>query len=506
MATQATVDLHKLARFLNLALPILAAAFFAAGYYVSFYFHFGTVVFLLLTIANFFYRHVQTRHAILRNFGIVGQVRYILESVGPELRQYLFANNREERPFNRNERAEVYRKAKGVDSASSFGSQKEFDPSEIKIRHAMYPLDHHDLQPYRVTFGEERGLDTAYTIHKHMMISAMSYGSLGRQAIYTLSRGAKMAGIPMNTGEGGYPKHHLVEGSDLVFQMGTAKFGCRNEDGSLNEDGLRRIASQPAVKMIEIKFSQGAKPGKGGLLPKEKISQEIADLRGVPMGKDVISPAYHVECRDTASTVELIRRVQEVSGLPTGIKFCVGSLEDTKQLVQAMVQRDCFPDYIAIDGAEGGTGAAPRTYLDNFGLPLLPALAGVNDILVELGVRDRLKLVAAGKLITAGRQLIAMCLGADAIYSARGFMLAIGCIQAMLCGNNTCPVGITTHDESLQAGLVVEAKAHRVTRYVDSLEHEFQELLCSVGAKNYRNLSRECLFVPTGSILAEEVR
>ena len=501
MTTSLKIDLHKLAKFTNLALPLLTLTFLVVGTVSSFYFHFLTITFLIMTVINLFYMRVQTSHTVLRNFGLIGQGRYMIESIGPELRQYLFMNDTEERPFNRVERSEVYRKAKDIESASSFGSQENFDSHEIKIRHSMYPVAKDDLVPYSVTFGEERGLASAYTIDKPIIISAMSYGALGEHAVRALARGARQAGIPMNTGEGGYPKYHLMEGCDLIFQMGTATFGVRKEDGSLDDGRLRQLAARREVKMVEVKFSQGAKPGKGGLLPKEKITDEIAELRGVPKGQDVVSPTSHVECRDPASTVRFIRHVQEVCGLPVGIKLCVGCFGEFRTLVREMKNQDIFPDYISIDGAEGGTGAAPKAFMDTVGVPLFPALRGVNAILVEEGVRDRLKLLAAGKLISPGKWLMAMCLGADACYSARGFMLSIGCIQALQCGNNTCPVGITTHDPALQRGLVIAAKANRVEHYVKNCTKEFKELLSSAGCRSLRELTYDRLYTPSGSNL-----
>ena len=501
MIGKLSIDLHKLAKFTNLAIPILAILFFIAGLKVSFYFHFLTVTFIFLAIINFFYLKVQTTHSVLRNFGVLGQGRYMLESVGPELRQYLFANDTEEKPFNRTERAEVYRKAKNIDSASSFGSQFEFDASEIKIRHSMFPISKDKLTPYRLTFGEERGVANSYTITRPFIISAMSYGALGERAVRSFARGAKMAGIPMNTGEGGYPKYHLDEGCDLIFQMGTAKFGVRNEDGTLNDDKLQELAQKDSIKMVEIKFSQGAKPGKGGLLPKEKITDEIAELRGVPKDRDVISPSSHAECTDIESTVAFIDHVQKVTELPVGIKLCVGRPQQFEELVLEMKRQNVFPDWITVDGAEGGTGAAPKAFIDRVGMPVFPALKSVNDILVKNEVRDRLKLLASGKLVAPGRQMVAFCLGADAIYSARGFMLSLGCIQALQCGNNTCPVGITTHDPVLQHGLNIDAKAPRIANYVHNLEHDLEELLASAGCRSVKELTFDHLFVPSESTL-----
>lgn len=502
MSSKISIDLFKIAKFANIAIPILAVASYLAGHYFSFYLHFFTVFFLFLTVINFFYRHVQSSHSLLRNFGVLGQARYMMESIGPELRQYFFASDTEERPFNREERSEVYRKAKGIDSASSFGSQKMFDATEIKIRHSMFPTAKEKLKPYSVTFGEERGIQNQHTFTRPITISAMSYGALGENAVRALARGARAAGISMNTGEGGYPKYHLLEGCDLIFQLGTAKFGVRHEDGTLDDQKLRDLAAQDSIKMIEIKLSQGAKPGKGGLLPKEKITDEISELRGVPKGADVISPTHHAECHDAATTVQFIKHVQDISQLPVGIKLCVGSLDEFREFVHVMKELDIFPDYISVDGAEGGTGAAPKAFMDNYGMPLFPALHGVVSILIEEGVRDRLKVMAAGKLIGPGRQMVAYCLGADALYSARGFMLTLGCIQALQCGNNTCPVGITTHDPQLQTGIVISDKAQRVENYVENVEHDFYQLLAATGKTSVQELDTSCLYIPSGTTLA----
>ena len=423
-------------------------------------------------------------------------MRYIIESIGPEFRQYLYMSDTEERPFNRIERAEVYRKSKNMDSSSAFGSLNNFDNSEIKLRHSMFPKQKSEQLPFSVKFGEERSITNAFTINKPMMISAMSYGALSSRAIRSLARGAKKAGIPMNTGEGGYPKHHLIEACDLIFQMGTAKFGVRNEDGSLNDEKLAEIANLEQVKMIEIKLSQGAKPGKGGLLPKEKITEEISQLRGVPMGKDIVSPAGHVECTNPANTIKFIRHVQEVSGLPVGIKMCLGRADEFSSLLSEMKQQKICPDYLVIDGSEGGTGAAPKTFMDDIGVPIYKALPFVNDLLKEYDLRDKMKLVASGKLINAGRQFIAMSFGANAIYSARGFMLAIGCIQAMQCNSNTCPVGITSHSPKLYTGIDIEVKSERVASYVNNISHDHEEILASLGKGSHSELNQDNLLIP----------
>ncbi|MFK5956398.1 MAG: FMN-binding glutamate synthase family protein [Planctomycetota bacterium] len=478
----------------NVSIVVLLVMFGFTGQFVSFYFHFLTVAFFLLVVVNMYWRHFQSSHTLLANFGFMAQFRYIAESVGPEMRQYFFSSDTEERPFNRVERAEIYAKAKGLDSSSAFGTLLDYDRTEMKLRHSFYPVDKTDLEPFDVAVGAARGLASAYHIKRPIMISAMSYGALGKNAVRSLARGAKLAGIPMNTGEGGYPKYHLMEGCDLIFQLGTAKFGARKNGNDLDDEKLAAIAALDAVKMIEIKMSQGAKPGKGGLLPQEKITAEIADLRGVSMDEDVVSPAHHAECVDPQSTIAFIGHVQNVSKLPTGIKFCLGRPDEFLELVEEMKRQDIFPDFITVDGGEGGTGAAPKSFMDDIGMPLFEALPMVQHILVEAGVRDRLVLFASGRLISPGKQMKAMTLGADVVYSARGFLLSLGCIQALQCNRNTCPVGITTHDAHLQKGLNIADKSQRVANYVDAIHHDYEELLSAVGKKSSCDLSEEQIY------------
>jgi glutamate synthase domain-containing protein 2 len=488
-----SINLQETAQWGAKSLYIATLVFILLGFFIHPLFHIGTAFLMVFVVINLYFKHIQTHHTILRNFGLLGIFRYLLESIGPEMRQYFFSSDTEERPFNRTERTEVYRKAKDIDSTESFGSQLEFDHHEVKLKHSMFPTD--KLKPYKVTFGDERKIKNTYTINKPMMISAMSFGSLGEQAIRSLSKGAKIAGIPMNTGEGGLSPYHLSGGADIIFQMGTAKFGVRNPDSSLNEKKLKELANIPQVKMIEIKFSQGAKPGKGGLLPKEKITEEIAKIRHVPLDQDVVSPPRHIECDNPQNTVKFIKKVQDISELPVGIKFCLGNERDFTNLIQEMKRTKIFPDYIAVDGAEGATGAAPKSFMDNVGIPLIPALDFITEYLDRQKLRGKLKIVASGKLINPGKQLTAMAHGADAVYTARGFMLALGCIQALQCNKGTCPVGITTHDWKLQRGIVVEDKANRVANYVKNLNHEIQELLTATGSESVADLDKSKLYV-----------
>ena len=483
------VNLEKISRFVNFFLVVFLFISLGGSYfYPSLFVHILSGVLLVFNGVNFYYRHIQTKHTLLSNFGILAQIRYIFESLGPEFRQYLYSSDVEGRPFNRVDRADIYKKSKGDESSAAFGSLMNFSAGEIKFKHSFYPVLKSKIKSFSLAFGEERNIKNTYTILKPVMIGAMSYGALGRRAVLCLARGAKKAGIALNTGEGGYPKYHLMEDCDLIFQMGTAKFGVRNKDGSLNPDKLASLSQKPQVKMIEIKFSQGAKPGKGGLLPKEKITREIAELRGVEEGKDVISPPCHLECKDPSSTVLFIKRVQDISCLPVGVKFCVGRLEEIQILVQEMKEKNIFPDYIAIDGAEGGTGAAPKIFMDHVGWPIFKSLPMVHKILKEMGVRDKTKLLASGKLVNSGKQMMALAMGADAVYTARGFMLALGCIQALRCNNNSCPVGITTHQESLMRGMDIEDKSQRVKNYVSHLEHDYYEIMSALGQTSFENL------------------
>ncbi|MFC1554970.1 FMN-binding glutamate synthase family protein, partial [candidate division KSB1 bacterium] len=483
-----------LAKGASLTIYIGLILFTGLGFLFSPWYYLGSGFFLLFFALEFYLKFIQKKHAILRNFGFFGGIRYIMESVGPELRQYWIASDTEERPFTRRERGEVYQYAKNDIGTAAFGSMEELNYG--MIRHSMYPLKMKDLEPYSLTFGEERGIESTYTINKPFIISAMSFGALGENAVRALARGAKLAGIPMNTGEGGFPKYHLMEKPDIIFQMGTAKFGVRNEDATLNEDKLKEICSINNIRMVEIKLSQGAKPGKGGLLPGSKVTPEIAELRGVKVGQDVYSPPGHVECDSPENTVGFIKRVQDVSGLPVGIKLCLGNEAEFRELVLAMKENSVFPDYISIDGAEGGTGAAPRSFMDYVGIPLFRALTAVNNLLKEEEIRDKFKLLCAGKLINPARQMKAFAYGADAVYTARGFMLAIGCIQALQCNTGSCPVGITTHDKALQRGLHIETKAKRVANYVNNLDHGLQELLAATGCRSLSEINTENLFNP----------
>ncbi|MBC6414890.1 MAG: FMN-binding glutamate synthase family protein [Bdellovibrionales bacterium] len=474
--------IEKLARFINFLLPFVVL--------LSFYFlpltSPLTWFFIFLLVLNIYSLHIQKKHTLLSNFGILAYLRYFLEGIGPELRQYLYANDTEEKPFNRTERKDVYIKAKNEGKSSSFGSLLDFNQRKYALKHSFYPRDL--ISTFSLNFGEERTLKQSYHLSKPLLIGAMSYGALGKKAVRALARGAKKANLIMNTGEGGYPKYHLMESCDLIFQMGTGKFGVRKENGEFDPDKLKKLSEIEQIKMIEIKFSQGAKPGKGGLLPKEKITAEIAELRNIPLGKDLYSPPYHKECSSPLATVHFIKNIQEISQLPTGIKFCLGNEKELYDLFSIMKKEKIFPDYISLDGSEGGTGASPKTFMDDLGYDLKSSLKILSQILKDLEIENQLKVIASGKLINSGHQIMALALGAHAVSTARGFLLALGCIQALRCHTNNCPTGITTHKAHLMKGLNIEKKSERVKNYASNILKYNYELLAALGLKDFSEI------------------
>lgn len=480
-------QIERLALFINISIPI---AFLLGWFFLSFQSIF-TLCLLFLLILNFYFRHIQKTHTLLANFGVLAFFRYFLESLGPELRQYLYSSDTEEKPFNRMERRDVYIKAKKEGEASAFGSLLDFRNRTYTLKHSFYPTKKEDLESFSLCFGEERKAEQSYNILQPLLIGGMSYGALGKQAVRALARGAKKAGLTMNTGEGGYPKYHLMEGCDLIFQIGTGKFGVRKENGEFDPKKLATLSQKQEIKMIEIKFSQGGKPGKGGFLPKEKITEEIAELRNIPLGKDLYSPPHHKECSSALATVHFIKEVQEISQLPVGIKLCLGREKEIYDLFSIMKKQNSFPDYVSIDGSEGGTGAAPKTFMDDLGYDLQSALKIIDSIMQELEIKNKFKLLCAGKLIHSGGQIMAMALGADAVFTARGFLLALGCIQALRCHTNNCPTGITTHKPDLMNGLDIEKKSERVKNYALHILKYNYELLGALGLKSFSELKTE---------------
>jgi glutamate synthase domain-containing protein 2 len=386
----------------------------------------------------------------------------------------------------------VYRAAKNVDNTQGFGSTRNLEAEGVPffVNSAFPPLDS-DVAPVKpVTIGPQT--PQPYTHAPFFNISAMSFGALSAPAVRALSRGAGKSGIWMDTGEGGLAPYHLEGGCELIFEIGTAKYGVRNERGELDEARLRAIADRPEVKMISVKLSQGAKPGKGGLLPGAKVTPEIAAIRGIAVGQDSVSPNRHLDIADEAQLLDFIARVRAIAGKPVGFKAVFGDVEWLKTLCADVHRRglDSAPDFIIVDGAEGGTGAAPQTLMEGVGLPLRESLPAVVDLLIRQGLRERIKVICAGKCITAYEVAWAMAMGADFVNSARGFMLALGCIQSLQCNRNTCPTGVTTHDPRLQRGLVVTDKAERVANYATNLMHEVCMIAHSCGLKDPRELRR----------------
>jgi len=434
----------------------------------------------------------QTTHAIRRNYPVVGRFRYAFETMGEFFRQYFFAMDREELPFNRAERAWAYRAAKGVDSTIAFGSTRDLRPvgTAIFVNAPFAALDEENRPTAPVTIGPY--CRTPYTTDRFFHISAMSFGAISKPAVQALSHGARAAGCWLNTGEGGLAPWHLEGGADLVFQMGTAKYGVRNSAGNLDEDKLRQLARHAQVKMIEVKLSQGAKPGKGGILPGAKVTPEIAAIRGIPAGQDSLSPNRHTDIRSAPELLDFLERVREITGKPVGFKSVVSSPAWLEELFQEIRRRgmESAPDFITLDSGDGGTGAAPMALIDNVGLPIRESLPMVVDLLYKFRLKERIRLIASGKLTTPANVAYALCMGADFVTSARGFMFALGCIQALRCNQNSCPTGITTHNPDLQRGLVPENKAARVMRYQQNMEKEVSVIAHSCGVPEVRQLRR----------------
>ncbi|BFM10057.1 FMN-binding glutamate synthase family protein [Simiduia litorea] len=432
----------------------------------------------------------QTRHTIRRNYPVIGRFRYLFEHMGVFFRQYFFAQDREEMPFNRADRTWVYRAAKRNSLNIAFGSTRDIDkPGTPIFLNAFLPVsaDNHE-EPALLTFGPD--CPNPYSTRSIFNISAMSFGALSAPAVEALSRGAALAGCWLNTGEGGLSPYHLAGGCDLIYQIGTAKYGVRDANGCLDEGKLKQMAEQPQVKMFEIKLSQGAKPGKGGILPADKVTEEIAAIRHIPVGEASISPNSHTEVRSVPDLLDMIGRVRSATGKPTGIKFVLGEHQWLTELCLLIGERghDVAPDFITLDSGDGGSGAAPQPLMDNTGLPIKESLPYLIALLKKHGLRERVKVIVAGKLITPSAVAMAFCAGADAVNSARGFMFALGCIQALQCNKNTCPTGITTHNKRLQRGLVPADKAVRVAQYQEQMTESVAMIAHSCGVTEPRQL------------------
>lgn len=406
----------------------------------------------------------QDRHAITRNYPIIGHFRFLFETIRPEIRQYLIEGDKDEMPFSREARSLVYQRSKGDEDKRPFGTQENvYQAGYTWLTHSVMPV-HFDDFDFRVKIG---GPDCKQPYNASLYnISAMSFGALSANAISALNKGAKLGGFAHDTGEGGISRYHREGGGDLIYEIGSGYFGCRNDDGSFSPEKFTEQAADDQVKMIELKLSQGAKPGHGGMLPASKITAEIAEARGVPMGEDCVSPAAHSEFSNPIEMMEFLGQLRALSGgKPIGFKLCIGHRREFLCMVKAMLKTGIVPDFIVVDGTEGGTGAAPLEFANHVGMPMVEGLSFVHNSLRGAGLRDRIRIGAAGKLVSAFDIAHAMSLGADWCNSARGYMFSIGCIQAQACHTNHCPVGVATQDLQRQKALHVGDKSKRVARF-----------------------------------------
>ena len=445
------------------------------------------------------YDLIQKKHAILRNYPVIGHIRFLLESIRPEVRQYMIEGDHEEVPFSRQARALVYQRAKGVEDKKPFGTiENVYGTGYSWLTHSATPTHITDFD-FRVRIGGS-ACRQPYAASLYN-ISAMSFGALSGNAISALNRGAKKGGFAHDTGEGGISRYHREGGGDLIYQVASGYFGCRDAVGSFSEEKFAAISADPQIKMIEIKLSQGAKPGHGGMLPASKISPEIAEARGIPMGVDCISPPAHNTFSTPVGLMEFVARLRELSGgKPVGIKLCIGHRREFLGMVKAMLKTGIKPDFIVIDGAEGGTGAAPVEFANRVGMPMLEALTFVHNALRGAGVRNELSLGAAGKIISAFDIARALALGADWCNSARGFMFAVGCIQAQACHTNKCPVGIATQDQVRQRAIDVGDKSDRVARFHRNTMRALGEIAGAAGLTDPRDfMPYHFMFRRTGS-------
>ncbi len=470
-------------RFVVLTVTVFATALFAGLFAAHPEAHWLTGLPLALCAAAVglgIFDLVQTRHAVLRNYPIIAHLRFLLEEMRPEMRQYFFEDEKNGMPFSRDKRAVVYQRAKRELDKRPFGTQYDVYAEGYEwIRHSLSPTTV-DPSTFRIGIGAAqaaRSYDASV-----FNISAMSFGALSANAIKALNRGAALGGFYHDTGEGGLSPHHREGGGDIVWEIGSGYFGCRERDGGFSPERFAATAALDQVKMIEIKLSQGAKPGHGGVLPAAKVSEEIAVTRGIEVGFDCISPAAHSAFTTPVELLEFVARLRELSGgKPTGFKLCVGHPWEFLAIAKAMVATGIVPDFVVVDGKEGGTGAAPLEFMDHLGMPLRDGLSFVHNALVGVGLRGRIRIGAAGKIVSGFDIARAMALGADWCNSARGFMFALGCIQSQSCHTDRCPVGVATQDPTRQRALFVPDKAARVASFHRSTLHALGELVAAAG-------------------------
>lgn len=448
------------------------------------------IILLVTTFLSFVGLHdvLQNRHSILRNYPIMGHFRYIFEDFRPEIRQYFIESDQDALPFSRMQRSLVYQRAKNENSDKPFGSIIDVYQQDYRfITHSMTPKTPADIKTFRITIGHEQCLQP-YSA-SIMNISAMSFGSLSANAIRALNLGAHMGGFYHDTGEGSLSPYHLEHQGDIVWQIASGYFGCRTEDGHFDPEKFAHQAQLPNIKMIELKLSQGAKPGHGGILPKHKITEEISKIRGVPRDRDCISPPSHSSFSNPIEMMHFIQKLRDLSGgKPVGFKFCLGQPWQFMSIVKGMLATQIYPDFIVVDGSEGGTGAAPIEFSDNIGTPLREALLFTHNTLVGVGLRDRIKIGASGKIISAFDIASTFALGADWVNSARGFMFAVGCIQAQSCHTNQCPVGVATQDIDRQKAIHVPTKAERVFNFHKNTLHALSEMIAAAGLEHPRDI------------------
>lgn len=446
-------------------------------------------VFLILIplIGVGIYDMTQTSRTLLRLYPVLGHVRYFLESFRKEIQQYFVESDTDETPIPREFRSLIYQRSKNARDTRPFGTIFDVNRAGYEwVNHSLSPKHLEETDP-RIKFGGEQ-CTQPYMVSP-LNISAMSYGSLSKNAIRALNQGAQIGNFYHNTGEGSISPFHLEHGGDLVWQIGTGYFGCRNDDGSFNETTFAKNAQRESVKMIEIKLSQGAKPGHGGILPAAKVTEEIAKIRDVPMGKDVISPSAHPAFSTPKELLQFVQKLRELSGgKPVGFKLCIGRRDEFLGICKAMLETNILPDFITVDGAEGGTGAAPTEMTNSVGTPIKDSLIFVNSALVGIGLRDKIRIVASGKMFSAFHILRAIAIGADTVNSARGMMLALGCIQARSCNTDHCPTGIATQNPSRNNALVVSNKSQRVANFHQQTIINLMELLGAAGLSSLDKL------------------
>jgi len=477
--------------FLLGVLTVILLALTLIGHWA---FGLATIPFLLLLIVAI-YDYTQSKHSITRNFPLLGRTRFMAEWLRPKLYQYFIESDTDGKPFSRIFRSIIYQRAKDVVDTAPFGTQLSvYDEGYEWMNHSIAALDHHDINhnPRIVIGGSDCSQPYSCSLYN---VSAMSYGSLSKNAVMALNGGAAIGDFAHNTGEGGIAEYHNRYGGDLIYQLGTGYFGSRNIDGTFSPELFKERTSAENVKMIELKLSQGAKPGHGGILPGKKVTAEIAKIRNVEIGKDVLSPPYHSAFSTPIELLEFIQQMRELSGgKPIGFKLCIGNKSEFLAICKAMVQTGIKPDFISIDGGEGGTGAAPLEFSNSVGMPLREGLAFAFDSLMGFNLKKDIKIIAAGKIVTGFHIFRALAIGADVCYSARAMMMAVGCIQALECNKNTCPVGVATNDPSLMRGLVVEDKKHRVANFHKETIASFIELQAASGFKDRSQINRSSVY------------